>query len=76
MGEIRIAAMAVKNVRDDNDGGAVNQNVSDIGTIPEKALKGRALSHSTRHDLIFLCVDLTNNSLVCAQQYLHNHPIT
>jgi hypothetical protein len=48
MGEISIKAYKVTNLRE-NDGEVRRKDLCKIGTIPEKALKGRALTHSARY---------------------------
>lgn len=47
MGEIKVEAYAVKNLRDSHHGPR-QATMTDLGTIPEKALKGRGTTHSTR----------------------------
>jgi hypothetical protein len=45
MGEIKIEGFFVKNVGESNDTELSVLRTSEFGNIPEKALKGRALSH-------------------------------
>ncbi len=48
MGEITVTAYLVKNVQKSYKANyALTSNIADIGKIPEKALKGRSLSHQT-----------------------------
>ena len=47
MGEIKVHGFFVKNVRNSSKLEVSAMSTSDFGNIPEKALKGRALSHQT-----------------------------
>jgi hypothetical protein len=47
MGEIKVHGFFVKNIRNSRKLELSAMSTSDFGNIPEKALKGRALSHQT-----------------------------
>ncbi|KAL1797330.1 hypothetical protein ACET3X_003936 [Alternaria dauci] len=67
MGEIKIHGFFVKNVRNSSNQEAPAVSTSDFGNIPEKALKGKALSHETTlrapeatSELTYLTFDYVN----------------
>jgi hypothetical protein len=45
VGEIKVKAFFVKKIRDSKTQELSPNNTENLGTIPEKALKGRTLSH-------------------------------
>jgi len=47
VGEITVKAYNVKNLRQ-SDKGLSERDVSGVDVVPEKALKGRSLSHQSR----------------------------
>jgi hypothetical protein len=51
MGEISVEVHEMRDLKQGKDCARPPPKISGLGTIPEKALKGRALTHSTWYDL-------------------------